>query len=304
MPKRMDSNPKDATNQNLSLRKKYSEMETESSKKGLLRHQVFWPPFIFLLICTYLSIFHADVFFTAVESVNSWILNHFDWLFSWTTFACILLLIAVYASPLGRIRIGGQQAVPLLSKWRLFAITLCSTIATGILFWGAAEPLFHLHDPPASLGLTGNSTAARDFAMSTMFMHWTLTPYSVYTVMGLLFALCFYNLKQPFSLAALLYPVLGKHAYGYSGNIINIICLFALVSGMAASLGAGILTISGGLNSLMGIPQSVLLYGLIAMGIALAFIISAGSGLMKGIRLLSDYNIRIFIFLSLFVFFA
>ncbi len=129
--------------------------------------------------------------------------------------------------------------------------------------------------------------------MSTLFMHWTLTPYGIYTIAGLVFALCFYNLKQPFTVSTLLYPLLKEKSYGLAGKITDSICLFALVAGMAASLGAGILSISGGLSKFLALESSSLLYGLVGFFIVLAFIISASTGLQKGnqVALFTEYSI-------------
>jgi choline-glycine betaine transporter len=74
------------------------------------------------------------------------------------------------------------------------------------------------------------------------------------------------------------------------------------MAGMAAALGSGILTIFGGLDSLFGIPKSGWILLLIAASIVIAFCISAATGLMKGIKILSDYNIRVFFAIALFVF--
>lgn len=264
-----------------------------------LKGSVFWPPFIFLLLATAYSVLDQQGFLDSANAINSWILQHFDWLFSWSTFSFLLLLVFVYFSPLAKVRIGGKGATPILSKWKWFAITMCTTIATGILFWGSAEPLFHLHGPPE--GIEPGSLAARKFAMSSMFMHWTFTPYGIYTTAALLFALSYYNLKQPFSLASLLYPLLGKRAYGAIGISTDVICLFALVAGMAASLGTGILTLSGGLHKVFGWEQTPFLTAMIALAIVVVFIISAASGLQKGIRILSDINMRAFFVIAGFV---
>src|SRR3546814_3962121 len=107
---------------------------------------------------------------------------------------------------------------PLLGRWRWFAVTLCTTIATGILFWGVAEPLFHLNEPPKMLGLKPGSDAAATFAMSTMFLHWTLTPYAIYTVAALAFAIVYYNRREPFRLSSLFEPLLGRRAHGPVGS--------------------------------------------------------------------------------------
>ncbi|MGB0165520.1 MAG: BCCT family transporter, partial [Luteibaculum sp.] len=196
--------------------------------------------------------------------------------------------------PIGRLRIGGPNAKPLIGKWEWFSITLCTTIATGILFWGIAEPIFHLHEAPKEV-------RSAPFSMSTMYLHWTLIPYSIYTLAAVVFAIAFYNLKQPFRVSSMLYPLLGKRAYGPIGILVDSLCLFALVAGMAASLGAGILSISGGLEALIGYPQNSMGYALVGSSIALVFIISAVSGLQKGIKTLSSWNIRFFFLFALFI---
>ena len=70
------------------------------------------------------------------------------------------------------------------------------------------------------------------------------------------------------------------------------ICLYSLVAGMAATLGTGILTIAGGLDKLLGIPRGALTFGVIALAIVATFIVSSATGLMKGIRILSDINTK------------
>lgn len=229
---------------------------------------------------------------------------NFDFLFTWSTFFFLIILATIYFSPLAKIKIGGKDAKPMLKRWRWFSITLTTTIATGILFWGTAEPMYHFHGPPEGLGIDPGSREAAIFAMSTMIMHWTITPYGIYTITGLLFALVYYNLKQPYSLGSLLYPVLGEHAHGWWSKLINMVCLYALVMGMAASMGTGILTIAGGLGKTMGIASSSALLGIICLFIVAAFVVSSATGLMKGIRTLSDWNIKAFIGLALFIFFA
>ncbi|MEL6943551.1 MAG: BCCT family transporter, partial [Bacteroidota bacterium] len=221
--------------------------------------------------------------------------------YSISTFIFLLICIAVYISPLAKVRIGGNDAQPMLTKWRWFSITLTTTVATGILFWASAEPLSHLHHPPASLGISPNTPEAAQFAMSTMFMHWTFTPYAIYTLAGLMFAVAYYNLKQPFSIGAMLFPLLGKRASSF-GKVVDAICLYSLAAGMAASLGTGILVIGGGLESLFGIQNSPLLLALITIAIVASFILSAASGLLKGIRILASWNIRVFIAFCVFIF--
>jgi len=266
-----------------------------------LNYSIFLPPFLLLLISVILSIFFTEGFLKYVKQLNQWILQYFDWLFSWSTFLLVFILVITYFSPIAKLKIGGKDALPLLTKWQWFSITLCTTIATGILFWGTAEPIYHLNGTPEMLNIADGSKDAAHFAMSTMYMHWTITPYSIYTVAALVFALSFYNLKQPFNIRALLFPAFNKQGNYAWLNIVNVLCLFALVAGMAASLGTGILTISGGLNSLFSFTQTTFLNFIIAATIVIAFSISASTGLLKGIKFLSVLNIRAFIGLAIFI---
>ncbi len=267
-----------------------------------LKHEVFWLPFIILIASAIYSLINTVHFLEIVKIANDWILNTFGWLFSLSTLCFLGIVIYAYFSKIGNLKIGGNTAKPLLKKWQWFSITLCATIATGILFWGTAEPLYHLNAPPEGLNIAANSPQAMRFSLATMFLHWTFTPYGIYTLTALTFALVYYNLKQPFSLAALLYPIFGERVYGRIGNVIDAICLYSLVAGMAASLGAGILTISSGIELFTTIKPTLFILAMIAVAIVTTFILSAISGLQKGIRILSDINIRAFMVLGVFVF--
>ena len=269
-----------------------------------LRPFVFWPPFLVLILVCLVSLIDPQAMIAGIAGLNSGMMGTLGWLFSVGALVFFLLCLAVFVSPLGKIRIGGKQAVPLFTRWRWFAITLCTTIATGILFWGTAEPLFHLHAPPPSLGLSPNSHEAATFAVSTMYMHWSLIPYGIYTLAGLMFALCYHNLRQPFSLGSMLYPIFEGRVPRSVDTWIDALCLFCLVAGMAASLGAGILIVSGGMTQMLGIPHNILTTGLVALAIVASFVASAASGLLRGIRILSEINVSVFIVLGVFMFLA
>ncbi len=265
---------------------------------------MFWPPVVLLLAALAFSLIDFDGFHAQVTAANSWVLSRFDWLFSLTAFAAVLLAAWIFISPLGRVRIGGPDAKPILSRWNWFAITLCTTIAIGILFWGAAEPMFHVNDPPAFAGVEARSDAAARFALSSMFMHWTITPYAIYTIPALAFALAHYNLGRPYSLSGPLSIIFGRAALGKSGAIIDAIGLYALVAGVAASLGVGVMTVAGGLGVAAGLDDGALLRLAITIAIVLMFVASSISGVQRGIKILSDFNIKFFFVLVIFIFAA
>ena len=264
------------------------------------RHEVFWPAFILLLTALVYSIVDQEAFFESTIAINNFIINKFGWLFSIGTLLMFLSCLVLYFHPISKNRIGGKDAIPMLNKWQWFSIVLCTTIATGIIFWGTAEPIYHIVSPPKFSGLSPNSQAAGAFAMSVMYLHWSFIPYAIYAVPAIVFAIAFYNKNLPFSLQSTLFPFLGSKNTKWLSAGIDGICLYALVAGMAASLGAGILTLSGGFNYLLAWNPTWLLL-VLTLVIVFSFILSAVSGLMKGIRILSDLNAKIFIALALFI---
>lgn len=267
-----------------------------------IRPLVFWPPFSLLLVAVTASLIDLDGFLAVTSTLNNLVLERIGWLFSLTAVVMVITCLIAFLSPLGRIRIGGEQATPLLNRWRWFSITLCTTVAVGIMFWSTAEPLYHLHSPPSSMGIVAGSADAARFSLSTLYLHWSFTPYAIYSVPALMFALMHYNLGKPFSLGALFVPLFGDKLIGRKGRALDALALYALVCGMAASLGTGAMTLTGGVDRFLGTGTGPLMLGVIILAIVATFTASAVSGLQRGIARLSALNTRAFFLFLIFVF--
>ncbi|NEK06088.1 glycine/betaine ABC transporter, partial [Rhizobium leguminosarum] len=99
-------------------------------------------------------------------------------------------------------------------------------------------------------------------------------------------------------------PMIGqKGAEGFVGKIIDALAIFATIFGTACSLGLGALQITSGLRAsgFVESPSTQLTIGIISV-LTLAFLISAVSGVSRGIRLLSNFNMIIAALLAVFVF--
>lgn len=270
-----------------------------------IRKTVFGIPLLLLMITLAYSLFDGIQFISVIKIANAWILNHFGWLYSSSAITGLFILILVYFSPIGGITLGGENAKPIVNKFSWFSISLCTTIAVGILFWASAEPLYHFYEPPKGSGITAESTGATSFSISTLFLHWTFIPYSIYTLTALLFAISYYNLKQPFQIGSLLMPLLGTKWAQKLSPWIDSLSLFSLVAGMSASMGAGLLTLSGGIKSFFPNSTNEINFAFIVIFLTFAFVWSAASGLQKGIKWLSKINLWGFILLVIwFIFFG
>lgn len=159
----------------------------------------------------------------------------------------------ICGSSFGRTVLGGPKAKKLLTTWQMFAVVLTTNIATGILFWGVFEPAWHLSHPPG--GIVPNSPEAAHFAISTVYLHWTLTPYAFGSMVGLMFACAYYNMKRPFSLGAPLAPLLGRLGDGKVGHVIDAVCLYCLVPGLTSALAGSALLLGGGIHKMLNIAE-------------------------------------------------
>ncbi|WP_156811967.1 BCCT family transporter [Robiginitomaculum antarcticum] len=268
-----------------------------------IRPIVFWLPISVFIALVVTSLVNTGVFLSVTSSINDWILAVFAHAFSFGAFAFVLTCCWAMVSPIGKIRIGGAASTPLLSRWNWFAITLTTTVAVGILFWATAEPIYHLYNP-GGLSIVAGSDEAVGFSMTTLFMHWAFTPYAIYTIPGLTFALVYYNLKKPFSLSSPISALTGRTVPQVGADILDGFALLSLLFGLTAVLGVGMMSISGGIDRLTSLSSSPLLLACVALAIVSAFFLSSVSGLHRGIRILSDINTKIFIALMIFVLFA
>ncbi|MFC5604765.1 BCCT family transporter [Sporosarcina koreensis] len=269
-----------------------------------LRHAVFWPPFLLVLVAGIISFTNRDAFINITTKANDWLLANLGGLFSLSGLILLATVSIVYFSPLGKVKIGGKDAKPMLTLPNWIAITLTTTVAAGVTFWGIVEPIYHYLAPPESMNIPPESPEAVIYSMSTMFLHWTITPYAIYCVPALMFAFAYYNMKKSFSLSSTMAPLFGSRIEGGWGKVIDAVCLYTLALGMAAALGTAVINLGGGVNYLTGIASSPVAWAFITAIVMTTFVVSAASGLMKGIRILSDLNMKVYIIIILFIFVA
>ncbi|MGD5691035.1 BCCT family transporter, partial [Xanthomonas citri pv. citri] len=154
------------------------------------------------------------------------------------------------------------------------------------------EPLTFFADtegfaPPGTEGLADPQRA--ESAMAHTLFHWTLHPWAIYAVVGLAIAYGVYRKGRLQLISAAFEPLLGRHANGPAGKLIDILAIFATLFGSAASLGLGAIQISSGLQIVGGIGEvgNGVLVAIIAV-LTVCFVLSAVSGVAKGIQWLSN----------------
>jgi choline-glycine betaine transporter len=138
--------------------------------------------------------------------------------------------------------------------------------------------------------------------MNKSFMHWSFTPYALYTLCGLSIAYAIYNMKMPNTVSSGMTLLYGeKFLKSKWKDIVDIIALTAICSGLAGGLGNGLIQLGSGIEMVFGITSGPIVWIALAIAITTIYTISSISGLQKGIKFLSDKNAWIFIAFLLIV---
>ncbi len=272
----------------------------ENMKK--IRWGVFLIPWLLSLAAIVMNFVNGDTFNAMIMTATNFILEKFSWLFTVMSFSCVVLIVLAYFTPFGNVRMGGSKARPILKQANYVWIVLCTIMAAGILLWACAEPMSHYYAPPGHI--QPESPEAITFAMKDIFLEWTFTPMCIYGMPAVLFAFLFYNAKKEYSIGSMLYPAIKYDKAKKLSPVVDMVCLFGLVGGMAASMGSAVFLVSDGLSGLTNgkIVSNETTWCIIGILVVAAFVVSAITGVSKGIRILSTLNSRIYMVLGIFVF--
>ncbi|UWQ81624.1 BCCT family transporter (plasmid) [Leisingera sp. S132] len=249
------------------------------------------------------------------KSIRSWIENGLS--FYYITLFSIGLLVCFWLmfSRFGKIRLGDDDSRPEFSNFSWFSMLFSAGIGIGILFFGVAEPIFYFdtsavwgypNNPHADLaGHTEMDMQRAVDAMRVTFFHWGFHGWAFYVLVGLSLAYFGFRKKLPLTLRSALYPLIGERIYGPWGHAVDLLAVFGTVFGVATSLGLGVSQMAAGLNHLFGVdPGTGTKLVLIAV-VSVIATISAVSGVGKGIRILSEWNIWLsIVLLAAFVIFG
>ncbi|MDV5149302.1 BCCT family transporter [Streptomyces sp. SBC-4] len=244
-----------------------------------------------------------DSFDSASSTALRWVLSNFAWLFVVAADTFLVLCVVIALSRFGRIRLGADDSEPEFTNLAWIAMMFSAGMGIGLMFYGVGEPLQHFLSPPPASGVPAGSGAAARTAMEYSFFHWTLTPWAIYGIAGLALAYAGFRKGRGNQLSSAFVPLIGaRRAASWPGKAIDLLAVFATVFGTATSLGLGALQVAEGLNLTMGVENSTSTQLIIIVSLSAAFVLSAFSGLHKGVKWLSTLNIVLAACLMLFVF--
>lgn len=214
--------------------------------------------------------------------------------FGWFYLLLVTLIVLVCGffvlSPMGQIKLGEPDSKPEYSTGSWIAMLFSAGMGIGLVFYGAAEPLSHFANKTPHAAPGSQQAMADSFQFT--FFHWGIHAWAVYGIVAMALAYFGFRKEEKYLLSVTLKPLFGKKTDGWLGYIIDIVTVVATVIGVATTLGFGAIQINGGLSYLTdnAIPNSMEVRTVIIVVTTGLFVLSALSGLGKGIKILSNLN--------------
>jgi glycine betaine transporter len=250
---------------------------------------VFWASLALVLPFVVWGVLASDSLAAAADAARGFLVDRFGWFYLITATVMLIAVIALAASRYGKVRLGKDTDEPEYSTGAWFAMLFAAGMGIGMVFWGVAEPVSHYLTPPTADPETNQ--AARE-ALRYSFFHWGLHPWAIYSVLALALAYARYRRGWKATVSGALRPVLGDRVDGPVGTAVDTLAVVATVFGVATSLGLGAAQVNGGLEAVtdgsIGISSGAQLT-IIAI-VTVVFLLSALSGLQRGIKWLSSAN--------------
>ncbi|MFC2949033.1 BCCT family transporter [Virgibacillus sediminis] len=264
-----------------------------------------WPTFIGALIVLF-SVVLPLIFFPeagaeVIDTANNFMTGNFGVLYLMLGMGALIFLIYVAFSKNGQIKLGNREVKREFGTFSWAAMLFSAGIGSSILYWAMIEWAYYYQGPP--FGDTPETQQAIEWASSYGIFHWGPLAWAIYTLPALPIAYFYYVRKKPvLKISEAVRPVLGKYVDGPVGVIVDILFIFGLLGGAGTTLALGTPMIAEGVNDMTGIPVNLGLQAAIMLLCTLIFAFSAYSGLRRGIRVLSDINLVLAIFILLFIF--
>jgi glycine betaine transporter len=261
---------------------------------------VFGTAFGLVLAFVLWGVLGTDSLTSGVNTAFSAIIDKTGWMFVLVSTGFVALAGVLAVSKYGRIRLGQDDDRPEFTTASWVSMLFAAGMGIGLVFFGVAEPLYHLAGPPLGLEEPGTTEAARLGLQFTVF-HWGLHPWAMYAVMGMALAYSVFRKGRPSLVSSAVVPLVGEHRTGVR-RVVDTLAIFTTVFGAATSLGLGALQVNSGLALNYGTPKNSGVVLAIIFGLAVLFVLSAVSGVNKGIKLVSNINVILAGLLAAFVF--
>lgn len=267
--------------------------------KNNLKKAIVLPSFFIIISVVISCILHPKETGYYLELLKTDLFDSFSWIYIFSVAVFLLFLLSLCVGKLGDIRLGDEDEEPEFSFPAWICMLFSAGMGIGLMYFGVAEPISHLSAP---LHATASPLMQTKEAMLNTLFHWGIHAWAIYGIVGLSLAYFGFRYRLPVTLRSGLYPLLKHHLNGTGGDVIDVFALCATIFGLTTTLGFGAMQLHAGLVNVGLITSPSFLHICILIFIVMAIsVLSAITGVDKGIRLLSQANLVISLLLLFFI---
>ena len=253
---------------------------------------------------------------TVLNDLQAWTTSVFG---AWYMIAAAIFMVIVLSLAIipktGKIKLGKANDRPEFSLFSWFSMMFGAGMGIGILTYSTAEPIYHFASNPDTIVGLANGLDPDNVrnAFKWSFFHYALTPWGAYAIIGISLGYFSYNKGLPLTIRSSLKPLFGNAVNGWIGHIVDIAAIVATIIGVGVTIGFGVSQFSSGIFNVSNASWLIDANGAPSIGaqlsalliVLIASIVSAMSGVNKGIKWLSNINMGLSVFLLVFfVFFG
>ncbi len=255
----------------------------------------------FMLLFVIFYFINSEALGNAVNTGFAWSIKYFGAYWQVLLLATFLIGLGIAISRNGSSKLGGLEKPEFITpSW--IAIIMCTLLAGGGVFWAAAEPIAHFVSPPPTFAASDNPFQIGINALSQSFMHWGFLAWAILgSLTTIVLSYLHYDKGLPLKPRTLLYPLFKEKIHGPIGSVIDACCLIAVAAGTIGPIGFLGLQVSYILNDLFNVPDAFITQLLVIAVATSVYVTSALTGIYKGIRILSKYNVSLAVLLMLYI---
>jgi glycine betaine transporter len=202
--------------------------------------------------------------------------------------AFTVIAIAIAISPLGRMVLGGETAMPAYHFSTWLAMLFTAGMGSGLVFSGIAEPVFHTSFYPR----IGDYEAPEMTGLALTYFHWGVHAWGIYVIAGLAMGWFAFNRQRQMQISACFTDqTKPKPWFG----LLNMSAVIAIMFGVAGTLANSIALIQSGVEKLVDVELTLTFRLALLFVIALIFTLSSLRGIQQGIAQLSKFNLYLFV---------
>ncbi len=251
---------------------------------------IFWPAAILYCIIIGFAISSPEGTGSFFVTVRDIVLKQMNWLIMLSlavaVIACVYFSFGKYAN----VKLGNEDVEPEFSFYAWVAMLFCTGLGTGFVIFGSAEPIYHLFSSPYvdAAGVQGQFQAVPE-AIRLAVVNWGLLGFPLFAIGGWAIGYAAYRYKKPFRTSTGLYGIFGEKCNDtIIGKIVDVLACIATIGGVSMMIGLGVSSISYAVQLLFEYELSNTAKIILMLAIIVAYIISASTGLSKGIKILSE----------------